>query len=285
MDVTALLNSSSAAVLQRRDSVGSSTPSATGDTTATSTAVPTPERSPPRRTSGSRSPNRNRTPWDAGGYSLPLTLDIKSIPTFTSSAGRPTLFPAGHSPTEVRLISSSSPKSPKHKFSDSRSSNSSSYTSCSSLSHSRISSLSTVSEFQPTSSSSLSLFTDPDCSSSSSSNHLFKPVAATCHRRQPSLPASLDSAPGQHHRRRRDREEEGVEGSSPKMDPYNQQPPLSSSHQANNLGDDNESPSRPGSPSDALMIRRGQDNSGITNAAASTVGVSYDNGIHEANNA
>jgi len=258
--------------------VGSSTPSATGDTTATSTAVPTPERSPPRRTSGSRSPNRNRTPWDAGGYSLPLTLDTKLIPTFTSSAGRPTLFPADHSPTEARLISSSSPKSPKHKFSDSRSSNSSSYTSCSSLSHSRISSLSTVSEFQPTSSSSTLLFTDVDCSSS---NQPSKPAAATCHRRQPSLPASLDSTPGYRHRQRREEANEP----SPKMDPYHQQPPRSS-RQATNMVGDEESPSRPGSPSDALMIRRGQESSGIASAAAAanTAGGSYDNGMPEANN-
>lgn len=152
MDVTSLLNSSSAA-LQRRDSIGSSTPSATGDTTATSTAVPTPSpgQSPSGRTSGAVSPNRNRTPWDAGGYSLPLTLDTTSIPKFTSNMGRPAFYNSSYSPTgDGSRTNSTSPKSPTHKFSDSRSSLSS-YTSSSttSLSHSRISSLSTVSEHQP----------------------------------------------------------------------------------------------------------------------------------------
>ncbi|KAK3377885.1 hypothetical protein B0H63DRAFT_228974 [Podospora didyma] len=145
MDVTSLLNSSSVA-LQRRDSVASSTPSATGDTTATTTAVPTPspDRTPSRRTSGSRSPIKNRTPWDAGGYCLPLTLDTKSIQS--AAIARPAFY--GESPTDGPT--SASPKSPKHKFSDSHSSLSS-YTSSSnnSISHSRISSLSTVSEFQP----------------------------------------------------------------------------------------------------------------------------------------
>ncbi|KAK0671820.1 hypothetical protein QBC41DRAFT_46516 [Cercophora samala] len=108
----------------RRDSITSSTPSATGETTATSTAVPnTP--SPPgsratSRRSGSSSPNesvavtnhRNRTPWDAGGYSLPLSLSIdpKSIPA-SGEYGRP----ACQSPP-------ASPSSPGHKFSLSRSS-------------------------------------------------------------------------------------------------------------------------------------------------------------------
>ncbi|KAK4219597.1 hypothetical protein QBC37DRAFT_108929 [Rhypophila decipiens] len=145
MDVTSLLNSSSAA-LQRRDSVDSSTPSATGGTTAASTAVPTPspDRTPSRRTSGSRSPHRNRTPWDAGGYSLPLSLDTKAIQT--ASTARPVFY--CESPTDGQS-SSTSPKSPKHKFSDSRSSLSSYASSNNSVSHSRISSLSTVSEFQP----------------------------------------------------------------------------------------------------------------------------------------
>ncbi|KAH8893392.1 hypothetical protein GQ53DRAFT_805581 [Thozetella sp. PMI_491] len=157
MDVTSLLNTSSAAAAaaaaanrnshQRSESLDQTpTPSATGGTTATNTAVPTPspERTPPRRTSSSQSPNRNRTPWDAGGYSLPLTLDTKLIQT--PSTARPAFY--SESPTDG--LASASPKSPKHKFSDSRSSLSS-YTSSSnnSQSHSRISSLSTVSEFQP----------------------------------------------------------------------------------------------------------------------------------------
>ena len=147
MDVTSLLNVSSVG-LNRRDSTASSSsaPSATGDTTAASTAVPTP--SPERtlhsgRGSGSRSPAKNRTPWDAGGYSLPLTIDTKSIPTHP--IGRPTY--SSDSPTDGQT--SVSPNSPGHKYSNSHGSLSSSYTSSTnSGSHSRISSLSTVSEHQ-----------------------------------------------------------------------------------------------------------------------------------------
>lgn len=112
------------------------------------------ERMVPMRTSSdSRLVSRNsRTPWDAGGYSLPLTLNVKN------GQVSPTSKPAYHSErTTVENIGSTSPKSPKHKFSDSRSSLSSyttmsSNNSCHSRSHSRISSLSTVSEYQPLSS-------------------------------------------------------------------------------------------------------------------------------------
>ncbi|KAK4229607.1 hypothetical protein QBC38DRAFT_520030 [Podospora fimiseda] len=152
MDVTSLLNVSCGGGLgkQRRDSIASSTPSATGDTTATSTAVPTPspERAQSRERSGSGSPTRtrNRTPWDAGGYSLPLTIDTKSIPT--SADARPAFL--DDSPIEGSHTSLASPVSQgAHKLSGSRSSLSSSYSSSSfsTANHSRISSLSTVSEF------------------------------------------------------------------------------------------------------------------------------------------
>jgi hypothetical protein len=228
MDVTSLLNSSSAAQqLQRRDSVDQTpTPSATGGTTASSTAVPTPspERTPSRRTSGSRSPNRNRTPWDAGGYSLPLTLDTKSI--HTPSTAKPAFY--SESPTDA--LTSASPKSPKHKFSDSRSSLSS-YTSSSnnSVSHSRISSLSTVSEFQPLA----TLITE----------------------------ISLDNR----------MPTDAMDGTTSKSstvlgaDPPSPTPGRAQGDDSSSSGDDREpSPSdigrvhRPGSPSDAVMIKRGQ---------------------------
>lgn len=113
------------------------TPSVVDGTTVCSSAVqtPSPEATPSRRTSGSRTPNRSRTPWDAGGYSLPLTLDTKSA---TQTMVRPSFY--ADSP-----IDSASPKSPKHKFSDSHSSLSSYASSVNSVSHSRFSSLSTVS--------------------------------------------------------------------------------------------------------------------------------------------
>jgi hypothetical protein len=152
MDVTSLLNTSAAAAaaakLERSDSMDrASTPSATSDSTAYSTAVPTPspEHTPAWRSSStSRSPIRSRTPWDAGGYSLPLSLDVKSI--HSSSSARPAFY----NDSNFDSLAPGSPKSPKHKFSDSRSSFSS-YVSSSnnSVSHSRISSLSTVGELQP----------------------------------------------------------------------------------------------------------------------------------------
>lgn len=108
---------------------------------------------PMRTASDSRLVSRNsRTPWDAGGYSLPLTLNVKN------GQVSPASNPAYHSErTQLDNPGSTSPNSPKHKSSDSRSSLSSyttmsSSNSCHSRSHSRISSLSTVSEYQPLSS-------------------------------------------------------------------------------------------------------------------------------------
>lgn len=84
MDVTSLLNTGAGAnSLIRRDSTPGS---AIEPSTVASTTVPTPSpdsKSPfSRRISGvtattGGAPSRNRTPWDAGGYSLPLTLDTK----------------------------------------------------------------------------------------------------------------------------------------------------------------------------------------------------------------
>ena len=83
----------------------------------------------------SRTPPRNRTPWDAGGYSLPI--NTISAPT----------TPPQKSEQDVRYDDSQveTPRSPYHKFSDSRSSLSSFTSSLQSTSHSRYSSMSTVS--------------------------------------------------------------------------------------------------------------------------------------------
>ncbi len=129
-------------------------PSTAGSSTASSSMVstPSPRTSPPRRSHEYQLPSRSRTPWDAGGYSLPLAIDTKSIrsPPVVQTA----LCCESSSPTDIRLAEPFSPKcpSPRHKFSDSRSSLSSLYTassSANSVSHSRFSSLSTVSEYQP----------------------------------------------------------------------------------------------------------------------------------------
>lgn len=99
------------------------------------------------RTGDQRLPVRSRTPWTGDGYSLGLNMK-------NQQAQRP--FNPEFSPAD-NSAGSTSPKSPKHKSSDSRSSMSS-YTTMSSTnsshsrSHSRISSLSTVSEYQPLSS-------------------------------------------------------------------------------------------------------------------------------------
>ncbi|KAK3944085.1 hypothetical protein QBC46DRAFT_446318 [Diplogelasinospora grovesii] len=294
MDVTSLLNTSSAARLQRRDSVASSTPSATGGTTAaTSTAVPTPspERTPPlsrRSSSGSRSrspnptpnaPRGNRTPWDAGGYSLPiLTLDTKSIhiqprtpprPEFT--VARPGFYRnnSSESPiaTDDGLNSATSLDSPKqHKFSDSRSSLcSSSYTTASSsssccnnsVSHSRISSLSTVSEFQPLT----SLITEislVDANANANVNRMplcegEKPMDATASAaasnfatNYPVLGAIEAPSPTPIHQRQ---DSGSGSASTGRTSPEEEALILSTD--------------RPRSPSDAVMIRRGQDQGDI----------------------
>ena len=109
MDVTSLLNSNPATAEQRK-----------------------------RANSGSsRAPSRNRTPWDAGGYSLPIN-------TATHGARSP----QQQIQPEIRYDDapiSTPPPSPKHRFSDSRSSLSS-YTSSlqSATTHSRYSSTSTL---------------------------------------------------------------------------------------------------------------------------------------------
>lgn len=145
MNVTSLLNSSAAA-----QAAGGRLPTEQ-PTEANMAMYQTQDRMVPMRTSSdSRLTSRNsRTPWDAGGYSLPLTLNVKN--GHMSPASKTAYQPEG---TPMDTLGSTSPKSPKHKFSDSRSSLSSyttmsSSTSCHSRSHSRISSLSTVSEYQP----------------------------------------------------------------------------------------------------------------------------------------
>lgn len=99
------------------------------------------------RTGDQRLPVRSRTPWTGDGYSLGLNMKNQQAPRPFNSEFTPVDSSAG----------STSPKSPKHKSSDSRSSMSSYTTMAStnsshSRSHSRISSLSTVSEYQPLSS-------------------------------------------------------------------------------------------------------------------------------------
>ncbi|KAI0108526.1 hypothetical protein F4814DRAFT_62264 [Daldinia grandis] len=158
MDVTSLLNSSSlvqgeAATNKDKDVQGivdhgtSSMPEtteATEVTEVTETTETTADHPSSPHTSSqenapaheTRLPCRSRTPWNAGGYELPLTVDTKSTQATAQSTSNTT------SPT-----GSGSPKSPQHKFSGSYSSLSSSSTLSS---HSRISSMSTVGGVQHT---------------------------------------------------------------------------------------------------------------------------------------
>ena len=184
MDVTAMLNTASMAVAmepklelihERKDRSDEEltdsvqTPSATtGDSTAPSSMAVTPlEKTPSRRSSDPRAPNRNRTPWDAGGYSLSMALD-NTRKLIQTSPGTRHVLPSSLSSTaptaqgtsatvlenmDLAAVAPGGSTSPRHKFSDSRSSFSSAYTNASStnnsVAHSRISSLSTVSENQP----------------------------------------------------------------------------------------------------------------------------------------
>lgn len=115
MDVTSLLNSHPAAAEQRKraDSGNSG------------------------NSESSRVSSRNRTPWDAGGYSLPI-----------NTATNATKSPQQQIQPEIRhddLPINTPPPSPKHRFSDSHSSLSSFTSSLqSTTTHSRYSSTSTL---------------------------------------------------------------------------------------------------------------------------------------------
>ncbi|KAI3326240.1 hypothetical protein HD806DRAFT_532889 [Xylariaceae sp. AK1471] len=144
MDVTALLNTASAVhreVPARGETADlmnqtlGMTNDDDGARSSSSIHTSPSEGSPLRRVSESKAPNRSRTPWDANGYALPLTVDIKSAP----APGPVRSVFCSESPVE-----SVSPNSPRHKCSDSHSSLSSYASSSSSLSHSRISSMSTA---------------------------------------------------------------------------------------------------------------------------------------------
>ena len=145
MDVTSLLNSGAGLLVEQQDSINQAQSPSVPDRMARSTTpigTPSPEKTPSRRNTDLRVRIKGRTPWDAGGYSLPLSLDTKSIQTSVKPS-----FYCGDSPIETTHCAS--PNSPRHKCSGSQSSLSSSSSSVNSVSHSRISSLSTVSEFQP----------------------------------------------------------------------------------------------------------------------------------------
>src|SRR4051812_30477857 len=81
-------------------------------------------------------PSRSRTPWDAGGYSLPINT-IQLAPQLNRQTPQSQY-------DDSQRAECQSPASPGHKFSDSRSSLSSFTSSLQSTTHSRFSSMSTV---------------------------------------------------------------------------------------------------------------------------------------------
>jgi len=108
-----------------------------------------------------RNPFQNRTPWDAGGYSLPI--HAHNLGPFTDDA-----FP-NDSLMDNHIAQR------RHKLSDSHSSLSS-LASSNSISHSRFSSMSTVSSLQlPSQTISEAIYTDSEASSHSS-----KTAAGSC---------------------------------------------------------------------------------------------------------
>ena len=108
-----------------------------------------------------RNPFRNRTPWDAGGYSLPI--HTHHLGSFTDDAF----------PNDALMDNHIDQR--RHKLSDSHSSLSS-FASSNSISHSRFSSMSTVSSLQlPNQTISEAIYTDSETSSHSS-----KTAAGSC---------------------------------------------------------------------------------------------------------
>jgi hypothetical protein len=203
MDVTSLLNESSNAVDQQKNYV-------------------------------TRLPTRSRTPWDAGGYSLPIntTSSQPITPPYTRNDELPTYTPT----------------SPRHKFSDSRSSLSSFTSSQQSTTHSRFSSMSTVCSTQPM--NSLVDKSSPKCipgvqiSDSDSIRDLTPPRSTrspvNALDRLPSMeaqPSRHNSLPSIHY----------VDSAMMSSNTENQSSPgvISSIPEE-----------RPGSPSDAMLIRR-----------------------------
>lgn len=96
-----------------------------------------------RRMESTRStPTRSRTPWDAGGYSLPINTAPTALQSISAHANQC---------DEAKRTENQTPISPKHKLSDSRSSFSSFTSSLQSATHSRYSSMSTVNSIHPSS--------------------------------------------------------------------------------------------------------------------------------------
>ncbi|RDW91284.1 hypothetical protein BP5796_02449 [Coleophoma crateriformis] len=183
----------------------------------------------------STSPPRNRTPWDAGGYSLPInTVSNQSISAAQSGQ-------SGDLNSNEDI-----PHSPKHKFSDSRSSLSSFTSSQHSAGHSRFSSMSTVGSSHPAAVDKVSGESrrgtpQPQSLGSPIDNSVIEPRLRSSLSPTGSLDALAVAA-----ERRQSREEQlsPMQQTTEAMEATNITPTKERAH------------GRPGSPSDAILIKR-----------------------------
>lgn len=173
-------------------------------------------------------PGRSRTPWDAGGYSLPI---MSSNPAVVRATQEPIL----------QEDSRTESPSTSHRFSDSRSSLSSLASSIQSATHSRFSSTSTVSGCYPSWTAELmspkSLAPNFELASPSNSNSndtLHSEARPTTISNEP---LEILSTIAEYH-----------------ITPESEQQPQD--ERDNDCASSPTSHPRPGSPSDAIMIRR-----------------------------
>lgn len=90
MDVTSLLNLKAARHQEQHQNTFESTPASSELSTlaisSTTLSTPSSEKSTLFKETSNYQTTRRRMPWDAGGYSLPLTLDTNKTPMHSSSS-------------------------------------------------------------------------------------------------------------------------------------------------------------------------------------------------------
>lgn len=224
MDVTSLLNSNPAAAEQRK-----------------------------RADSGSsRAPSRNRTPWDAGGYSLPIN-------TATNGTRTPQQQTQPENRNDDAPISTP-PTSPKHRFSDSRSSLSSFTSSLqSTTTHSRYSSTSTLNSNSHAHHKSFGTdILSPELRSISQALESgSQPLAIeTCHANESPLGTSLSPTSSTLEQLTLIAESHLSEQVSESSSRSNDAMETAATNLAAESNTKSASPNRPGSPSDAILIKR-----------------------------
>lgn len=168
---------------------------------------------------------RSRTPWDAGGYALPITTRQPTSPPPQQQPSQAFYF------DDEQLVS---PTSPKHRFSDSLSSFSSLVSSIPSTTHSRFSSFSTVNSPHPLNAVAVDYLSPKSATMELTGSSNF-PEGVTHELHTPSTPSAIHFdvlGPIAENRL------------SPPLEAQVQE-----EHDAKDTG-------RPGSPSDAILIKR-----------------------------